>query len=137
MNIILETQITDQDRESLRSKLREFNQKHAQPENHQDFMLIIKNDKGELQGGILCDTYWDWLHIDTLWLAEEFRNQGYGNKLLVAAEAEAKKRGCQNSHLETHDFQALDFYKKNGYEVCGQLDDLPQGYNRYLLKKHL
>ena len=53
------------------------------------------------------------------------------------AEKEAKKRGCNNAHLDTHDFQAMNFYQKNNYEICGQLDDLPKGYNKYLLKKIL
>jgi hypothetical protein len=29
------------------------------------------------------------------------------------------------------DFQAKDFYKKNGYEVFGELDNVPDGHKRY------
>jgi len=65
------------------------------------------------------------------------RHKGYGKQLLELIEKEAIKRGCHNAHLDTHDFQALGFYQKNGYKIAGQLDNLPKGYNRYLLKKSL
>ena len=53
------------------------------------------------------------------------------------AEAEAIRRGCKNAHLDTLSFQALDFYKKYGYTVFGQLDGLPPGHSRYYLRKTL
>jgi hypothetical protein len=44
---------------------------------------------------------------------------------------------CQHAHVDTHDFQAVKFYKKNEYEICDQLNNLPEEYNQYLLKKDL
>lgn len=49
-------------------------------------------------------------------MEENVRKQGYGTKLLDAAESEAIKNGCIFSLLDTWDFQAEDFYLKNGYE---------------------
>jgi hypothetical protein len=37
--------------------------------------------------------------------------------------------------VETWDFQALDFYKINGYEVFGKIEDCPPGTIEYHLKK--
>jgi hypothetical protein len=56
---------------------------------------------------------------------------------LEATEAEAKRRGCRFAELETFSFQALDFYKKNGYTVFGELDQVAGGHRWYFLKKSL
>ena len=69
-------------------------------------------------------TAFGWLHTDVLWLAENLRRKGLGREVLKAIEAEAQRRGCKFAKLETFSFQALEFYKKNGYTVFGELDGL-------------
>jgi hypothetical protein len=56
---------------------------------------------------------------------------------LAKAEEIAIQRGCKNAHLETHDFQSLDFYRRRGYVIFGKLDDLPEGHTKYYLRKSL
>jgi GNAT superfamily N-acetyltransferase len=85
----------------------------------------------------LGNTYWGWLYISILWLAESLRGQGVGGRLLDMAEQEALDRGCRHAHVDTLDFQALPFYEKHGYAVWGTLNDLPPGHSRYFLKKDL
>lgn len=34
------------------------------------------------------------------------------------------------------DFQAKEFYEKQGYEVFGQLDNCPRNHTRYYVKKY-
>jgi ribosomal protein S18 acetylase RimI-like enzyme len=60
-----------------------------------------------------------------------------GDKVLAAAEAHAMAHGCQWSHLQTLDFQALSFYERRGYEVFGVLEGYPPGSKRYYLRKTL
>ena len=137
MKIVTTKQADQKDIEFIKKKLKSYNEKFTSPDNHKELAVFLHDEAGEIKGGITGATYWDWLCIDALWIDETLRHKGYGKKLLEMAEKEAKKRGCNNAHLDTHDFQAMNFYQKNNYEICGQLDDLPKGYNKYLLKKIL
>ncbi len=81
--------------------------------------------------------YWDYLHIDILWVKEEFRAEGYGSILVKEAEKVAKEKGCKLITLETFDFQAKDFYLKHGYEIIGVLDGCPLEHKVYYMKKNI
>lgn len=56
------------------------------------------------------------------------RGQGAAAKILAELEAEAAKRDCRLVQLETGPFQpeALAFYKKHGFQVCGAFGDYPE-----------
>ncbi|NJD59786.1 MAG: GNAT family N-acetyltransferase [Anaerolineales bacterium] len=88
-------------------------------------------------GGVIGETHWDWLFINLMWLPEALRGQGFGWQLLRAAEEEGRKRGATHAYLDTFSFQAPEFYKKNGYQVFGTLEDFPPGHQRYYLVKKL
>lgn len=49
----------------------------------------------------------------------------------------AVEKGCRFIYLDTFSFQAPGFYKKNGYEIFGMLEDHPKGFNQYFLHKKL
>ncbi|HEY2811375.1 MAG TPA: GNAT family N-acetyltransferase [Rhabdochlamydiaceae bacterium] len=56
------------------------------------------------------------VYIDVLWVEKNLQKQGYGTKLLDAAERKAIKNGCIFSTVDTWDFQSEEFYLKTGYE---------------------
>ena len=97
----------------------------------------LNSPDDEIVGGILGEVYWGWFYVDLLWVREDLRGLGHGHRLLIAAEDEARKRGAKNAYLDTFSFQAPEFYFHHGYEVFGELEGFPTGYNRYFLKKEL
>lgn len=99
--------------------------------------LLLRNEQGQVVGGLTGQTEWGWLYVKLLWLSDELRHKGWGSRLLMAAEEEAKKRGCNYAHLDSFGFQAPGFYQQHGYEVFGELEHYPPGYKRYYLKKTL
>ena len=101
------------------------------------FALLAKDDNNRVIGGLRGKLMWDWLYIEALWVAEEAGNQGIGSRLLTMAEELAISKEFSKSHLETTDFQALNFYLNRGYEIFGTLEDKPMGSNWYFLKKEL
>jgi GNAT superfamily N-acetyltransferase len=121
----------------IEEALSQYNRQYALPDRYTPLNVFAHTQDGEVVAGLLAETYWGWLHVRILWVDDEHRNLGLGKRLLTEAEKESLRRGCHNAHLDTHDFQAEAFYKKNGYEVFGILDDLPQGHKRIYLKKKL
>ena len=98
-------------------------------------LLLTLVEGGELVGGVAGRFAWDWFRLDFLWVADALRGQGYGRQLLEQAEQLARAHGCRGAHLDSFSFQNVDFYRRMGYEVFGQLADYPAGATHYFLKK--
>ena len=77
------------------------------------------------------------MYVQFLWVREDLRGRGYGKRLLLEAEGEATARGCRQSLLNTHSFQAPKFYQKLGYEVIGVAEDYPVRHQDMHLRKIL
>jgi ribosomal protein S18 acetylase RimI-like enzyme len=98
---------------------------------------VVKNGD-QVLGGVKAILYnWNILFINVLWVDNTYRHHGYGSALMQKVEQEAKNSGSTLAHVDTFDFQAKDFYIKNGYEIFGILKDCPPGHERYYLKKAL
>jgi ribosomal protein S18 acetylase RimI-like enzyme len=99
--------------------------------------IFVRDGSGAIVAGISGGTWAGYLQVYNLWVSEGLRGRGYGSRLLAAAEREAVARGCRQVQLDTHSFQAPDFYRKRGYEVCGTFDGIAGGHTRYFLRKRL
>jgi ribosomal protein S18 acetylase RimI-like enzyme len=100
-------------------------------------LALTIRDKGKIVAGLVAETYWGWMYVNTLWVSEPCRRKGYGRSLMQTAEAEARKRGVCNVFLESFTFQAPKFYAKLGYREFGRLKDFPPGHDRVLMTKAL
>ena len=100
-------------------------------------MAITLRVGDEIVGGLIGETYWGWLFIDSLWIAEKLRRKNFGKALIEKAESEARKRGVRNAFVNSFSFQAPGFYRKLGYREFGKLTDCPKGHTRHWLQKAL
>lgn len=99
--------------------------------------FFLRNARGEWVGGLLGMIWGGWLHVKILWIAAPYRGKGHGSRLLAAAEALAIERGAVAATLDTHTFQAPDFYPKFGYREFGRLQDYPAGHAKIFFVKTL
>jgi len=121
----------------VRNGLYAFNFTNTPYSHSDDVAFFLKDDEDRVVGGILGYEWGGWLHITHLWVSEAYRKQGFGKRLLEAAEDHAVHNGCRQSLLETFSFQARPFYERFGYVVAGQIDGYPDGYTSYFMKKSL
>jgi ribosomal protein S18 acetylase RimI-like enzyme len=99
--------------------------------------VFARSPDGTIIGGLTGKTYWHYLEVSFLWVSEAHRNLGHATKLLLAAEAEAVRRGCQHVLLDTYSFQALPFYRKLEYREFGRLSGFDGEHDRHYLHKDL
>ena len=99
--------------------------------------LFLREENGEVLGGLLGDIWAAWLHVRTLAVAAPARGRGFGRELMKRAELYALERGCTNAFLDTFSFQARPFYEKLGYRVFGMLENHPAGHQHYFMTKQL
>jgi ribosomal protein S18 acetylase RimI-like enzyme len=119
------------------SGLRAYNTKAARQKIDHVPLSITLREKRDIVGGIVGDTHLGWLFVQFFWIDEKYRGNGFGKKLLGAAEDEARKRGVKNVYLDTFSFQAPGFYKKCGYREFGRLKKYPAGHDRVWMTKAL
>jgi GNAT superfamily N-acetyltransferase len=66
-------------------------------ERDKEFSIFLKNNSGKVFGGVQAIFDSEAIYIEALWIEENLRKQGYGKKLLAAAEREAIENGCRFS----------------------------------------
>jgi len=117
--------------------LQNYNIEQTKDKKFQRLCFVLQGSDQKIVGGILGEVYWGWFYIDLLWVQEKLRGHGYGHRLLVTAEDEARKKGAKHAYLDTFSFQVPDFYKQHGYQTFGELSDFPPGHQRYFMSKNL
>lgn len=136
-SVFVDNAASREDVDAVSSGLREFNTQFLGAPVLQPLHVFLRNDSGEVVGGLLGHSVYGWAYVAKLWVATEFRGQGHGSALLAAAEKEAIARQCTGIHLDTFEYQARPFYEKHGYHLFGTLEGYPPGYRQYYLAKTL
>lgn len=135
------TDSTKEDIDFIDKKLDEYNEARVPYTQGQwaiDISKTLKDAQGNFIATMKAYLYgWNCLYIELFFVREEYRKKGYGTLLLREVERAAKEKGSYLAHVDTFDFQALDFYIKNGYSIFGVLENCPPGHKRYYLKKDL
>src|SRR5690349_11314552 len=123
--IITEGVPSPEDLQFLEDRLYEFNAAQTGRDDGQLFSFFIRNDGQEILAGLAGWVWASACEIQTLWVHPSLRGQGYGQRLLKAAEDKARECGCRVILISSYSFQAPSFYQKNGYELVWKLQDFP------------
>ena len=74
--------------------------------------FFLRDENGEVLGGLLGDIWAAWLHVRTLAVAAPVRGQGFGKKLMKRAELYAVERCCTDAYLDTFSFPGTTILRK-------------------------
>lgn len=109
------------------------------PETHENLHIgkKIVDKGGAFKAGIYAVVDgWDGCFVGAVYVEEKYRRQGLGTYLIREVEREAKKNGARMMLTYAGDWN-VEFFKKNGYTLRGELKDFPRGHTSYELKKLL
>ena len=137
MPIVVDADPATADIDFLRDRIDEFNFAATDIRDGREFACFVRDAIGQIVAGLYGWTWGGCCDVRYLWVREDLRRQGHGQALLAAAEREARARGCVQVVLETHSFQAPDFYRKLGYEIVSAYEEYPAGHRKYHLRKRL
>ncbi|WP_431904393.1 GNAT family N-acetyltransferase [Nonomuraea sp. bgisy101] len=121
----------------LDEALTAFNAAATGVSDQTSFSVKVTDENGELVGGLAAWTWGGLCGIDMLWVREESRKDGWGSKILQAAEAEALRRGCDRVAVSSFTFQAPGFYQRHGYVETGRMLGIPGGHDDVQMFKAL
>lgn len=91
------------------------------------FSVKVSRADGEIVGGLTAWTWAGLCGISLLWVNRDHRKDGWGAKILAAAEREARRRGCDRVCVSSFTFQAPGFYQRYGYVETGRTLGIPGG----------
>ena len=134
----IEVEPAPKDIRFLQDRLYDYNVEQTGSGDGKWLSIFVRDDAGEIAAGLHGWTWCGACRVQSLWVRQHLRRQGYGQRLLGAAEQEARARGCDQVLLDTFSFQAPLFYKKLGYEVIAVVEGFPRRpHSEYHLRKTL
>ena len=101
------------------------------------FAFFIRDNNDDIVGGCNGTNLYGCLYVDQLWVNDELRGKGFGKQLMLEAEHHAIRSQCHFMAVNTMDWEALDFYKKLGFEVEFERRGFDKNSVFYYMRKDL
>ena len=68
----------------------DYNARQFASDQGKRLCFVVYGPDQEVVGGVIGETFWDWLYISLMFVKDELRSRGFGRQLLVLAEDEAR-----------------------------------------------
>ncbi|MFP5486903.1 MAG: GNAT family N-acetyltransferase [Acidimicrobiia bacterium] len=125
------------DLDAVERAVLEFNMERTGFRDDRVLGCVLRDPDGALIAGLSGFTWGGYGMIEWLFVRDDQRGSGLGTRLVRAAEEEAVRRGCVVMRVNTHTFQAPDFYRRLGYDDIGEAVDTPVGHGEVFYAKRL
>lgn len=136
----IDVNASTEDINKIHEKLIAYNREHTNSEYDKpgiQINLVLKDLDNKVFGGVIVSTMLNVMHLEVLWVAENYRKQGFGRELVLAAERIGSEMGCISSLVCPLSFQSPEFFQKLGYQIFGYSDMYPDAVREYyLIKKY-
>ena len=125
------------DADVIENGIRTYSEAYEPEYESVDFYKKLVDKDGRFIAGVIADVDKDaYGFVDALFVEEALRHQGLGTSLLKAAEDFTRENGASMILTNAGDWN-VDFFKKNGYLLRGELKDVPKGHDCYELYKNI
>ena len=125
----------EDDAERILKGLSEYSEAYEPEYESVDFYKKLVDKDGRFIAGVMADVDKGGNgFVDALFVEEPLRRQGLGTYFMQEVEKLAKENGASMILTNAGDWN-VDFFKKNGYLLRGELKDVPKGHNCYELYK--
>ncbi|RAP35476.1 hypothetical protein B1207_12320 [Legionella quinlivanii] len=136
INIVLDLEPSEQNNGILRRGIIDFNVAHLGEKAH-NCSVFARDENENIIGGATLWVHSDAAYIDILWIEEAFRQQRIGSAIMKVVDDYARKQKLSALFVDTFDFQALDFYLKQGFQLVAEIKAYLLKHDRYYLRKDL
>ena len=96
-NLKIEVEPAQKDIRFLEDGLYDYNVEQTGSGDGKELTIFVRDDTGEIVAGLLGWTWCGACKVERLWVRKDLRQQGHGQRLLAAAEQEARARGVSSS----------------------------------------
>ena len=125
----------EDDADAIQDGLDKYDEAYEPKYENVGFYKKLVDKDGRFAAGVIADVNKDaYGFVEALFVEELLKNQGLGTYLLKEVEKQAKENGASMILTNAGDWN-VDFFKKNGYLLRGELKDVPKGHDCYELYK--
>ena len=125
----------ENDAEVIENGIETYSEAYEQECENVSFYKKLTDKDGRFVAGVIADVGKGACgFVDALFVEEPLRRQGLGTYLLKEVEKLAKENGASMVLTSAGDWN-VDFFKKNGFLLRGELKDVPKGHDCYELYK--
>ncbi len=125
------------DADVIENGIRTYSEAYEPEYENVGFNKKLVDKDGRFLAGMIADADKGALgYVNAVFVEEPLRRRGLGTALLREAEAFAKENGAPMIVTSAGDWN-IGFFKKNGYQLRGELKDVPKGHDCYELYKNL
>ena len=127
----------EDDADAIQDGLDKYDEAYEPKYENVGFYKKLVDKDGRFAAGVIADVNKDaYGFVEALFVEELLKNQGLGTYLLKEVEKQAKENGASMILTNAGDWN-VDFFKKNGYLLRGELKDVPKGHDCYELYKNI
>ena len=127
----------ENDSDVIENGIRTYSEAYEPEYESVDYYKKLVDKDGRFIAGVMADVDKGGNgFVDALFVEEPLRRQGLGTYFMQEVEKLAKENGASMILTNAGDWN-VDFFKKNGYLLRGELKDVPKGHDCYELYKNI
>ncbi|HEY5259195.1 MAG TPA: GNAT family N-acetyltransferase [Rhabdochlamydiaceae bacterium] len=100
-------------------------------------VAFVAVDGQNFAGAVVVAKFWGALHVKYVYVNDAYRNKALASSLMHHALGWGLENNCTFAFVETMSFQALEFYKKAGFQLEFTRTGYAHGTSFHYLRKDL